>query len=294
MTETPAALGVIGIDHVEIWVGNAHQAAHYYQSAFGFSERACAGPETGMRDRASRLVAQGKIRLLLTGTTRPEGEIPDFVRLHGDAVRNIVFEVSDAEKTYDEALRRGAVGVETPRQIRDGSGSVVRAGIRAYGDVIHTFLQRDAYGGPFLPGFEAVERPENETGLLTIDHIVANVEEEQMETWVDYYRNVFGFGHMLTFDDRDISTEHSALRSKVMASPDGAGEAPDQRARPRASPVPDPGIPGLPGGTGRAAHRPSDRRHHHDRRSPSRARRFFSRRAACLLRGPARTDRDDR
>jgi 4-hydroxyphenylpyruvate dioxygenase len=219
-------LGVAGIDHIEIWAGNARQAAHYYRSAFGFAESAYAGPETGIRDRASHLLVQGKIRLLLTAAVTPEGEIPGFVQAHGDAVRNVVFEVGDAEMAYDEAIRRGAVGADTPRQVQDGTGSIVRSSIRAYGEVIHTFLQRDAYRGTFLPGFEPVEDASEGTGLLRIDHLVANVEEERMDAWVDYYQSIFGFHHMMTFDDRDISTEHSALRSKVMSSPDGSVKLP--------------------------------------------------------------------
>jgi 4-hydroxyphenylpyruvate dioxygenase len=222
--QTP--LDVRGIDHVEIWTGNARQAAHYYGSALGFAGQAYAGPETGVRDRASHLVVQGKIRLVLTAPILPEGAIASFVHQHGDGVRNIVFETGDAEKTYDEAIRRGAVGVETPRLVQDGSGGVVRASIRAYGDVIHTFLQRDGYRGVFLPGFEPMEVAAVDTGLLRIDHMVANVEDEKMDLWVDYYQTIFGFHHMLTFDDRDISTEFTALRSKVMSSRDGAVKMP--------------------------------------------------------------------
>ncbi len=226
MSEHASPLDVRGIDHIEIWAGNACQAAHYYRSAYGFEQIAYAGPETGLRDRASYLLAQGKIRLLLTAPMQPEGPIASFVHRHGDAVRDVVFEVGDAEKTFEEAIRRGAPGAEAPKLIQDESGGVVRASIRAYGDVVHTFLQRDDYRGPFLPGFEANRVAQEGTGLLRVDHVVANVDDQKMDFWADYYARVFGFRHFLTFDDKDIATEYSALRSKVMSSADGGIKLP--------------------------------------------------------------------
>lgn len=221
-----APLGVHGIDYVELYVGNALQAAHFYRTAFGFKQLAYGGPETGFRDRASYLVEQGKIRLLLTAPMLPEGEISTFVHKHGDGVHNVVFHVDDTEKIYEEAIRRGAVGVETPTVAKDDSGSVVRASIRACGSVIHTFLQRSEYQGCFLPGYAPAERPSDGSGLLRVDHMVANVEDQKMDTWVDYYRSIFGFHHFLSFDDKDISTEYTALRSKVMSSGDGGIKIP--------------------------------------------------------------------
>lgn len=226
MAQNASPLDVVGIDHVELWVGNALQAAHYYRTALGFDQVAYAGPETGVRDRASYALSQGKVRLIVSASVLPGGEIADFVRTHGDGVRNVVFEVSDAERAYDEALRRGAKGIVAPIAARDDGGTVVRASIKAYGEVIHTFLQRSGYGGPFLPGYEEARRAGGGTGLLRIDHMVANVEDQRMDTWVDWYRAIFGFHHFLTFDDKDISTEYSALRSKVMASVDGGIKMP--------------------------------------------------------------------
>ncbi len=209
------------LDHIELFVGNAYQAAHFYRTAFGFSQIAYAGPETGKRESSSYLLEQGKIRFVVTAPILPKGEIADFVHLHGDGVQNLVFQVAQAEKVYEEAIRRGAVGTVTPRVVRDQDGMVVIATIRAYGNVVHTFLQREGYNGCFLPGYEPSPRSSGGVGLLKIDHIVANVEDKKMDTWVEYYKTIFGFEHSLSFDDKDISTKHSALRSKVMSSPNG-------------------------------------------------------------------------
>ncbi len=226
MSDEKTPLPVKGIDHVEIYVGNAVQAAHFYRTALGFDRIAYAGPETGFRDRTSYLMEHGKIRLLVTSPMLPEGPIAMFVARHGDAVRDIAFEVPDAEAAYQEAIRRGAIGVETPREIRDDEGAIVRAGIRAYGDVIHSFIQREGYKGKFLPGFDRAQAAGGGTGLVSVDHVVANVEETRMDTWVGYYQTIFGFRHFLTFDDKQISTEYSALRSKVMASENGVVKMP--------------------------------------------------------------------
>jgi 4-hydroxyphenylpyruvate dioxygenase len=226
MNEMESQLEVRGVDHVEIWVGNAIQAAHYYRTAFGFDQVAYAGPETGMRDRASYLLTQGKIRLVVSAPVLPDGPTAAFVARHGDGVRNVVFEVSDAQKAYEAAVRRGAAVAEVPRVFRDASGSVVTASIRTYGEVIHTFLQRDGYSGRFLPGYQEAGRPGGGTGLLTVDHMVANVEETKMDEWAGFYRTVFGFHQFLSFDDKDISTAHSALRSKVMSNADGRVKIP--------------------------------------------------------------------
>jgi len=221
MNEQAAPLAVRGFDHIEIYVGNALQAAHYYRTAFGFDQIAYSGPETGFRDQASYLLQQGKVRILVTAPLQPEGGVAAFLARHGDGVRDVVFEVDDAEATYLEAIRRGAIGITTPRELRDEDGAVVRASIRAYGDVIHSFLQRDGYKGRFLPGFESSLLSGGGTGLVVTDHVVANVEDSRMETWAGYYAAIFGFRHLQTFDDKQISTQYSALRSKVMASDNG-------------------------------------------------------------------------
>jgi 4-hydroxyphenylpyruvate dioxygenase len=152
--------------------------------------------------------------------------VAEFVHRHGDGVRNVVFQTSDAEKAFDEAVRRGAIPHETPRLLQDDGGRVVRSAIKSYGDVIHTFLQREGYEGPFLPGYEPAPVPSDGTGLLRIDHMVANVEDQKMDEWVHWYQSIFGFRHFLSFDDKDISTEYTALRSKVMSSDDGGIKMP--------------------------------------------------------------------
>jgi 4-hydroxyphenylpyruvate dioxygenase len=208
-----------GIDHVELYVGNALQAAHYYATAFGFREVAYSGLETGVRDRASHVLRQGRIRLVLTGALSSDHEIAEHHHKHGDGVRVIGLNVNDVEHAYREATQRGAVGVREPYELTDDHGTVRLATIRTYGDTLHTFVDRHEYDGPFLPGYTARERGEDAGMLLTIDHIVGNVEH--MDEWVSYYENVFGMREMLHFSDEDISTEYSALMSKVVA--DGKG-----------------------------------------------------------------------
>jgi 4-hydroxyphenylpyruvate dioxygenase len=212
-----------GTDHVEFYVGNARQAAYFYRTAFGMSLVAYAGPETGQRDRASYVVQQGKIRFVLTTPLRSDDAIAHHIHLHGDAVKSIALWVDDARLAWAETTSRGAVSVAEPSVLSDADGDVVLAGIRAYGDTIHTFVERSAYSGPFLPGFRAVEsdpvaRP---TGLLHVDHIVGNVGWHEMNQWVDFYARVMGFSLYQHFDDKDISTEYSALMSKVMANGNG-------------------------------------------------------------------------
>jgi 4-hydroxyphenylpyruvate dioxygenase len=216
-----------GTDHVEFYVGNARQAAYFYRAAFGFSLVAYAGPETGQRDRASYVVQQGKIRFVLTTPLRPEGPvahpIAQHIYTHGDGVHVVALWVDDARSAWRETTRRGAVSIAEPSEIRDEHGHAVLASIRAYGDTIHTFVERGGYNGPFLPGFRAVAedlvaRP---VGLLHVDHMVGNVGWNEMNTWVDFYANVMGFSLYQHFDDKDISTEYSALMSKVMANGNG-------------------------------------------------------------------------
>ena len=212
-----------GIDHVELWVGNAAQAAYFYEHAFGFRPVARAGLQTGVRDRTSHVLEQGRIRLVLTGTLRSGTEIAHHHARHGDGVRSIALSVPDVDRAYTEALERGARGLENPHDVSDDHGSVRLATIAAYGDTLHTFVDRSSYGGAFMPGFEAVQegRPADEDLLLGIDHVVGNVELGHMEEWVRFYERVFGMVEMIHFSDEAISTEYSALMSKVVASGNG-------------------------------------------------------------------------
>jgi 4-hydroxyphenylpyruvate dioxygenase len=210
-----------GTDYVEFYAGNARQAAHYYRTAFGFTLAAYRGPETGTRDRASYVLVQGKIRLVLTTPLTPEHPAAEHVRLHGDGVRDIALWVDDAESAWRETTARGARSVREPETLRDKDGEARLASIALYGDTIHTFVERRNYRGAFLPGFEAVAGPDpvaRPAGLLHIDHMVANVGWGEMNRWVDFYRDVMGFRMFKHFDDKDISTEYSALMSKVMSN----------------------------------------------------------------------------
>jgi 4-hydroxyphenylpyruvate dioxygenase len=212
-----------GTDHVEFYVGNARQSAYYYRTAFGMSLVAYAGPETGQRDRASYVVQQGKVRFVLTTPLRPSDPIAEHIHRHGDGVRSIALWVDDARRAWRETTSRGAISAAEPWERSDENGRVVMASIRAYGDTIHTFVERDAYAGPFLPGFRAVERDPvaRPTGLLHVDHMVGNVGWHEMDKWVDFYARVMGFRLYQHFDDKDISTEYSALMSKVMDNGNG-------------------------------------------------------------------------
>jgi 4-hydroxyphenylpyruvate dioxygenase len=214
-----------GTDYIEFYVGNAKQASHYYRAAFGFELVAYRGPETGVRDRASYVVQQGKIRFVLTTPVRPDASpeakaVADHVYAHGDGVRDLALWVDDARDAYAKAVERGAVSVHEPRVERDEHGEVVIAAFRTYGDTIHSLVERTRYHGPFLPGFQAVAPRFQGTnvGLKYVDHCVGNVELGKMNAWVDFYAHVMGFRNLLTFDDKDISTEYSSLMSKVMAN----------------------------------------------------------------------------
>jgi 4-hydroxyphenylpyruvate dioxygenase len=212
-----------GTDHVEFFVGNAKQAAYFYRAAFGMSLVAYAGPETGLRDRASYVVQQNKIRFVFTTALRGGNEIAEHVRLHGDGVRAVALWVDDAAKAWRETTSRGAQSVAEPHVLEDEHGRAVLSSIRTYGDTIHTFVERGDYNGPFLPGFRAMEpdtiaRP---VGLLHVDHMVGNVGWHEMDQWVNFYADVMGFSLYQHFDDSDISTEYSALMSKVMANGNG-------------------------------------------------------------------------
>ena len=211
-----------GIDHVELYVGNALQAAYYYTRAFGFREVAYAGLETGTRDRASHVLEQGRIRLVLTGALRSDSPIAAHHHRHGDGVKVIALSVPDVDHAYREATARGAEGVAEPHDRSDEHGTVRLATIRTYGETLHTFVARGDYDGPFLPGYAAVQSAtEDGDMLLGIDHIVGNVELGRMNEWVKYYEDVFGMVEMIHFSDEAISTEYSALMSKVVT--DGRG-----------------------------------------------------------------------
>ncbi len=210
-----------GTDHVEFYVGNARQSAHFYRSAFGMELIAYRGPETGTRDRASYLLRQNKIRFVLTTPLQPDRAIADHIRLHGDGVRDIALWVDDAESAYRETTSRGARGVRAPEVLRDDDGEVKISSIALYGDTIHTFVERRNYRGVFLPGFVAVAKQDTvarPVGLKYVDHMVGNVGWGEMNRWVAFYRDVMGFREYQHFDDKDISTEYSALMSKVMAN----------------------------------------------------------------------------
>src|SRR5437763_2246377 len=211
-----------GIDHVELWVGNAKQAAYFYTRAYGFTEIAYAGLETGVRHRTSHVLQQGRVRLVLTGTLRSDSDIARHQAKHGDGVKVIALSVPDVDHAYREATGRGATGLAEPHTVSDEHGTVRIADIAAYGDTIHRFVDRSGYTGAFLPGYAKVEaRDEREPMLLAIDHIVGNVELGAMEEWVKYYEDVFGMTEMIHFTDEAISTEYSALMSKVVTSGNG-------------------------------------------------------------------------
>jgi 4-hydroxyphenylpyruvate dioxygenase len=210
-----------GIDHVELWVGNAAQAAFYFTRAFGFTEVAYSGLETGVRDRVSRVLRQGRVRLVLTGTLASGTPIAEHHRRHGDGVKVIALSVPDVRHAYEVATARGAKGVREPWEERDEHGVVRMAEIATYGETVHRFVDRSEYEGTFLPGYADVEHePENEM-LVAIDHIVGNVELGAMEQWVKYYEDVFGMTEMIHFSDEAISTEYSALMSKVVTDGNG-------------------------------------------------------------------------
>jgi 4-hydroxyphenylpyruvate dioxygenase len=217
------AFPINGTDYIEFWVGNAKQSAIYYRAAFGFELTAYRGPETGVRDRASYLLTQGKVRFLLTSAIRSEGPIADHVAKHGDGVHDLAFWVDDAREAYATALARGAKSAQEPKVLKDENGEIIIAGIRTYGDTIHSIVERRNYRGLFMPGFVAMSSPFKPApvGLKYVDHCVGNVELGKMNEWVAFYSRVLGFHNILTFDDKDISTEYSALMSKVMSNGNG-------------------------------------------------------------------------
>jgi 4-hydroxyphenylpyruvate dioxygenase len=213
-----------GTDYVEFYVGNAKQAAHYYMSAFGFQALAYAGPETGVKDRASYAVRQHKLTFVLTTPIRSNNEIADHIYKHGDGVKVLALRVDDAKDAWHQTTSRGAKSYMEPKVMKDENGEAVISGIHTYGDTVHLFIERKNYQGTFLPGYRSWENPwfkPEDTGLEYVDHCVGNVSWNQMNPWVKFYEDVMGFKNILSFDDNDISTEYSALMSKVMSNGNG-------------------------------------------------------------------------
>lgn len=213
-----------GTDYVEFYVGNAKQSAQYYMSAFGFQALAYSGPETGVKDKVSYAVRQNKLTLVLTTALRTDNTIADHVYKHGDGVKFLALRVKDSTYSWNETTKRGGKSFMEPTTLKDNDGEVVISGIHTYGDTVHLFIERENYSGPFMPGYVKWENPffkPADTGLLYVDHCVGNVGWNQMNKWVSFYEDVMGFKNILSFDDNDISTEYSALMSKVMSNGNG-------------------------------------------------------------------------
>jgi len=223
MNTTTDFLPLDGTDYVEFYVGNAKQAAYYYQTAFGFQPLAYAGLETGLKDRTSYVLAQGKIRFVFTSSLVADSPVAQHAMKHGDGIKVVALWVDDARKSWEETTKRGAKSYFEPKTDKDENGEVVTSGIHTYGDTVHVFVERSRYNGPFLPGFTAwnPEYRTPETGLKYVDHMVGNVGWNEMNKWVEFYANVMGFSQLVSFDDKDISTEYTALMSKVMTNGNG-------------------------------------------------------------------------
>ncbi|MDB5028170.1 MAG: hppD [Candidatus Eremiobacteraeota bacterium] len=223
------ALESLEFDHLELWVGNAKQAAHYYCTAFGFEPLAYAGPETGLRGRSSYVIRSNALTLVLTSALSPDDAVADHVKRHGDGVRDVALRTTGAREAYTDALAGGAHGLAEPVAAEDAGGGVVTARIGTYGDTVHTLVERAAYRGVWLPGYRpwsAVMPTAHRAGLVRIDHCVGNVGWHEMDRWCDYYAKALGFSQLIGFDDKDISTEYTALRSKVMQSATGKVKMP--------------------------------------------------------------------
>ena len=222
-SEAEDFLPLLGTDYVELYVGNAKQSAHFYKTAFGFQSEAYAGLETGMKDRVSYVLKQDKIRLVLTTPLNEGGLINEHINLHGDGVKVVALWVEDATKAFEETVRRGAKPYMEPTKETDEHGEVIRSGIYTYGETVHIFVERKNYHGIFLPGYKAWNSHYNPApvGLKFIDHMVGNVGWNEMNTWVEFYAKVMGFAQIVSFDDKDISTEYTALMSKVMSNGNG-------------------------------------------------------------------------
>ena len=223
LPQTSDFLPLHGTDYVELYVGNAKQAAHFYKTAFGFQSLAYAGPETGVKDRVSYVLIQNKMRLMLTTPLHSNSPIAEHHKKHGDGVKVLALMVDDAYDAFEQTTKRGGVSALEPKTLTDAHGEVKMSGIKTYGEVEHLFIERKNYNGVFMPGFvewKSTYNPEP-TGLLYVDHCVGNVDWNQMNPWVSFYENVMGFKNILSFDDNDISTEYSALMSKVMSNGNG-------------------------------------------------------------------------
>ncbi|WP_299152453.1 4-hydroxyphenylpyruvate dioxygenase [uncultured Christiangramia sp.] len=216
-------LPILGTDFVELYVGNAKQAAYYYQHAWGFQPIAYSGLETGRKDSVSYVMQQGKIRVVLTSPLQPEGDINAHIDKHGDGVKFVALWVDDARKSYEETTKRGAKSYVEPYVMEDENGKAVISGIHTYGETIHLFVERKDYTGPFLPGYRVYNTKTQvpDTGLQFIDHMVGNVGWNEMDKWVEFYGKVMGFAQLVSFDDKDISTDYTALMSKVMSNGNG-------------------------------------------------------------------------
>ena len=223
MPDAQDFLPLLGTDYVELYVGNAKQSAHYYKSAWGFQELAYAGLETGVKDRTSYVLVQDKIRLVLTTPMEKGGLINEHINKHGDGVKVVALWVPDAAKAWEETIKRGAKSFMEPVREEDEHGFVVKSGIHTYGETIHIFVERNEYNGAFMPGYRAWKSDYNPSpvGLKYIDHMVGNVGWGEMNTWVKFYAEVMGFAQLVSFDDKDISTEYTALMSKVMSNGNG-------------------------------------------------------------------------
>ncbi len=221
--DTTDFLPLHGTDYVEFYVGNAKQAAHFYKTAFGFQSLAYAGPETGVKDKVSYVIRQNSLTFVLTTPLRSGNPVADHIYKHGDGVKVLALKVDDAAKSFEETTKRGAKAYLETTVLKDDDGEVVLSGIHTYGDTVHIFVERKNYKGVFMPGFREWKSNYNpaETGLLYVDHCVGNVGWNQMNPWVKFYEEVMGFKNILSFDDKDISTEYSALMSKVMSNGNG-------------------------------------------------------------------------
>ena len=219
MSKDPVPLKAV--HHVEFWVGNAKQSAYYYRKAFGYSQIAYSGLETGDREKASYVLEQGRIRMMFSTPLNGNNELAEHIRKHGDGVKDIAFHVDDAKGCYEACIARGAKSAHKPEKISDENGTITKASIFTYGETVHSFISYDDYKGPFLPGFIEQKVEEESVGLKFVDHIVGNVELGKMEHWVNFYADIMGFSQIQAFSDDDISTEYSALMSKVMESDNG-------------------------------------------------------------------------
>jgi len=219
----PDFLPLQGTDYVEFYVGNAKQAVHFYKTAFGFQSLAYSGPETGVKEKASYVIRQNKLTFVLTTPLRSNNPITEHIHKHGDGVKVLALKVEDATSAWEETTKRGGKSYLEPVMLSDDDGELVMSGIHTYGDTVHLFIERGNYRGVFMPGFRKWESAYNppDTGLLYVDHCVGNVGWNQMNPWVKFYEDVMGFRNILTFDDKDISTEYSALMSKVMSNGNG-------------------------------------------------------------------------